>query len=552
MAIFYSVMANKKKILIGSVKKLIALKVPDKEIVVNLRDVGIDEKQAKNLIKLAKQTPSEKEVKKPESNPEPKPLPKPVAKEATPKVAEEKSLDQIKNELQKKDFVKDEKMSEGDKKSFFEKLVNRSAKEPSKKSKIDEIAEAIQPKVEGEKPKPVVEIPAPKPEPKSIEQKPIPAVVPKPVMPLPKSAAQPKSVVQPKPIPAQRTSSLDISKLWEKGILSSVNDKLKEIKEIKADVDIAIEKRADEVAKKEINKIQVLFDSQQSLFMEKVNAKLDEKGKEVEELIDKKIVEMKQTSSTLEKEMGDLEVNRKQYKDFISEMTTKLTELEHTKNKLVSGMNSELIKSKSEMQEFMDSSQSKVRDIDDRVNKTLEVGLSVIDGLKVDAETQLKDFAIKRSDDLNHDMREQLGELKDTKGAFENQIKENLAMLKEMKTTYESQIEGRLKRLDHLEAAIRKEFDPAMFKQQMNDLEGFKQQFVKVIETNVGKFNQAIQEINEQANQAESKINGQIRLIDKKMTELDEFEKTFAEEMGLSVEKAFEKKKQAKSKKKKK
>ncbi|MAG22261.1 MAG: hypothetical protein CL943_03075 [Candidatus Diapherotrites archaeon] len=545
-------MANKKKILIGSVKKLIALKVPDKEIVVNLRDVGIDEKQAKNLIKLAKQTPSEKEVKKPESNPEPKPLPKPVAKEATPKVAEEKSLDQIKNELQKKDFVKDEKMSEGDKKSFFEKLVNRSAKEPSKKSKIDEIAEAIQPKVEGEKPKPVVEIPAPKPEPKSIEQKPIPAVVPKPVMPLPKSAAQPKSVVQPKPIPAQRTSSLDISKLWEKGILSSVNDKLKEIKEIKADVDIAIEKRADEVAKKEINKIQVLFDSQQSLFMEKVNAKLDEKGKEVEELIDKKIVEMKQTSSTLEKEMGDLEVNRKQYKDFISEMTTKLTELEHTKNKLVSGMNSELIKSKSEMQEFMDSSQSKVRDIDDRVNKTLEVGLSVIDGLKVDAETQLKDFAIKRSDDLNHDMREQLGELKDTKGAFENQIKENLAMLKEMKTTYESQIEGRLKRLDHLEAAIRKEFDPAMFKQQMNDLEGFKQQFVKVIETNVGKFNQAIQEINEQANQAESKINGQIRLIDKKMTELDEFEKTFAEEMGLSVEKAFEKKKQAKSKKKKK
>jgi hypothetical protein len=55
--------ANKKKILIESVRKLINLKLPNEEIVSHLQDVGIEEKQARELIKLAKRAPGEMEEK---------------------------------------------------------------------------------------------------------------------------------------------------------------------------------------------------------------------------------------------------------------------------------------------------------------------------------------------------------------------------------------------------------------------------------------------------------------------------------------------------------
>ena len=47
-------MADKKKILIDGINKLLALKVPDEEIINNLRELNVPEKQARALIAEAR------------------------------------------------------------------------------------------------------------------------------------------------------------------------------------------------------------------------------------------------------------------------------------------------------------------------------------------------------------------------------------------------------------------------------------------------------------------------------------------------------------------
>ncbi len=488
-------MVDKKKILLDSVRKLIDLKVPDEEIVLHLKEVGVHERQARKLIRLAKQPQKEKEA---------------VEKKEKRAVEERKAAGLPKKEEieAKKPEVSSKKLSE-----LAKQISAQTAAEekPAEKKKPKEVKTKPEEKP-SEEAKPVLGAI------KALEEEKVPKIKPISV------AAPPEPSVKPE-------QAIDISKLWEKGILSSVDQRLREMKEIRQELDKVIAKKADEVAKKEINKVQVLFDSQQKLFLSKVNTELEKKGKEVEELVDQKIVEMKETSKELKKEMVLLEKKRQQYKEFMEDVDSKLTDLDETKNKLVREMNSELIRGKSSIQEFLDSANAKICEMDDRVNKTIEVGANVIEGLKADAEKKLQHMAIARSDELNKDVRDELNELRDTRLMFESHLKE------------------RLNSLDELQRAIQREFEPGMFRQQMTDLEIFKKQFVRVIETNVDKFNEAIQRLNEQAKTLEEQINKRVRLIDRKMKELDDFEKAFAEEMGLAVEKVFEKKKAKKKKK---
>ena len=545
-------MSDKKQILVESVRKLIYLKVPDEEIILHLKEVGINEMQARKLISLARQPPQSFQKKAPAPKPlEEKPVPKPVPKPAEPKPIPKPSP-------KKEEHSKLESIRE---RIFAKSYPIKQAPFP-KPNPLLEKPERFVPKpkpVEMAKPKPV-EIP------KKLVEKKEGKLAPKPVEPI-------SFVKKPEPKP-----HVDISVLWEKGILSSVEKRLAEIKEIKEDIDAAIATKADEVAEKEIKKIKILFESQQDLFLDKVNAQLEDKSKDIEQLIDQKIVEMREQSRVLQREMADLDKKRSQYKDFLEQADAKMSALEQTKANLVTEMNSELIKEKSQIQEFLDSSDTTTKELAERVNKTLEVGMSAIEGLKSDAEETLNNMVIHRSDKLNEEVKQKLEELKSLRSDWDQRMQEYLREISEMKEVvasgmeeevkqrirenvseemkkiemsreaYETQLSQRLNQLDALQQAVRKEFDPEKFRQEMSDLEVFKKQFVSVIEKNVSRFNQEISGINQQGKTIESEINKRIKLIDKKIAELEQFEKTFAKEMGIAVEKSFEKKKHKKPK----
>jgi chromosome segregation ATPase len=275
-----------------------------------------------------------------------------------------------------------------------------------------------------------------------------------------------------------------------------------------------------------------------------VDAKLESKSKEIEEILDGKIAELKKESASLKNELQLFQAKKIQHDEFMEKLNSELSQLDKTKNTLISEMNSELIKAKSANQEFLDGAQEKVAKLDERVNKTLEVGLDVIDGIKADAETNLKSLVGDKIKAMSTNSKDQTGELEDTKRAFEIQIREHMHKL----TTLEKDLKVKIEKLDRLHEKLESDFDPKTIKQQMGDLEMFKSQFVKVIEINVKKFNTSLQKINEQSKWLESQINKRMKLIDAKMKELDEFEENFAKEMGQVVEKGF-KKNSAKKKK---
>ncbi len=598
-------MVDKKKIVVDSVKKLVSLKLSDDEIIINLKEVGIGPRDARQIIREAKKQIAEDAAQKlppansipaakpaPAQAPTPKPAPVPLQKPMpSPKPVPSKPAPAKQSVEKKKSAM-----------NWLEERMGKT-KEGTKEEKLKtaEMVEQIseQQGVTEEKP-----APAPKPAPVEKSKEFFAANLPQKEEPAPKPAPVPAQAPTPKPT---SSTSVDLSKVWETGILASVDDKLIEIKKIRKEIDTVLTKKADEIAKKEVDKIQVLFESQQSLFLDKINTQLEAKEKELEVLIDEKIKQMKAISEDIAKQINAIEAAKQKHTEFLKDAESQLKEISETKNKLVSEMNSELIKSKSAQQESIDAANAKVRDIDERVNKTLEVGLSVIDGLKSGASRKLDEMVSTQLAELSKKIESKAGGMGDTEKALEMQIKEKLqevsrleaalktrieqtgklneealkglskqindridskeallnkrlevkaantgsaqkAMEAQIKEHFneilrlEKTLEERIAKIDKLEQAVKNDFDPATFKQQAEDFESFKKQFIKVIELNVAKFNKAIRVENEKAKALDEQTKKSAEFIDKKIAELEEFERTFAEEMGVVLEKGMGKK----------
>ena len=71
----------------------------------------------------------------------------------------------------------------------------------------------------------------------------------------------------------------------------------------------------------------------------------------------------------------------------------------------------------------------------------------------------------------------------------------------------------------------------------MNELNEFKAQFVEAIRQNAEKFNQGIKRLNHQEQVIERQFSLRTEKIDKKIAELDAFEKNFAKAIGSTGEK---------------
>jgi hypothetical protein len=90
--------------------------------------------------------------------------------------------------------------------------------------------------------------------------------------------------------------------------------------------------------------------------------------------------------------------------------------------------------------------------------------------------------------------------------------------------------------LGRLQKQISVEFKPEKFRQTMQELNEFKAQFVDAIKQNAESFNEGIKKLNQQSLVIERQFILRAEKIDKKIAELDAFEKSFAKEMGIAIE----------------
>jgi len=459
--IFSTAMPAKKEILLDSIKKLLSMNVSEEEIVENLAVVGVSKPEALTLIKEAKTPAPEQQHKQPlfgflkrEKKKQPE---KAVEGKAMPAAGQpsaiaaerEKATEQLADQIIER--VKEEKKETGEiirglgyeeeeKEVPAEKDWGKKEKmqadwekeeTPAGKGKWKEEAPADEWKAEtpaGEDGwEEAEEAPAVK-EKKEVPQK-------KPVVKEEKRRAlifaKPKATSQ-APIfakPKAAGQDQDLSKLWEKGILVTVNSKLQEMRQLRKDLDSILDAKIAAATKRELDKIKVLFDSQRALLVSKVDTELQQKANAFAQMIELKLRDMRSTAKEIESDIEKIRSEKQQRKEQESALTERLRDLEQTKQRITAEMGAELIKAKSELQRVLDEANKRLRTMDDRVNKTLQLQSEITEGLAKDAAAKIEERLQGSAAGLGREAAGQLDELRTSRAALETQIREKLALV---------------------------------------------------------------------------------------------------------------------------
>lgn len=304
------------------------------------------------------------------------------------------------------------------------------------------------------------------------------------------------SSLQPKNTNLSKDISNEMDTLWKKGIVVAVNSKLIEMKKLKEEVDSNISEKVDSSVKKEVAQLRVLLDSQRDLLIANNRAALEEKQKEISFIIDSKIIELKQANKQLSTNLAALELAKSEQKASLEQIKQMLEEARRTKAQLLVEMNSELIKSKSQAQAFLDNADKHLHELDNRVNRTLELQKNIADGMIEQAEQKIETLTLQKTGELVEDLEVRLNRLK----------------------------------------VIESEINPDLLVQKIKILDDFKKQFVETMKDNITQINVAIEEINKKNADLDQSITQKMLVIDAKVEELTKFEKNFTEIMNNLTE----------------
>lgn len=284
-------------------------------------------------------------------------------------------------------------------------------------------------------------------------------------------------------------SSPDFEELWKKGIVVAVNTKLAEMKQLKEDIDLRINQSVDEAMRKELYQLRVLMDSQKELLISSNKEALDQKQKEITFIIDSKIVELKQYNKNLLDTLKLMEELKKQQQSSVDEIKVALEEAKKIKAQLLIEVNSELIKTKSQAQAFLDSAANQLNQMDERVNKTLELERNIAEGMFSQAEQKIEQITITRADELIEKMEVELNKLQ----------------------------------------ATSKRISPDILDDKIRTLEKFRVDFIENMQKSLFQINSSIDELNKKNELAQKTLEEKTLAIDAKMEELTKFEKQFTQ-----------------------
>ncbi|MCX6801273.1 MAG: hypothetical protein NTZ73_03735 [Candidatus Diapherotrites archaeon] len=297
-----------------------------------------------------------------------------------------------------------------------------------------------------------------------------------------------KVVPQRKPSSLDAVSDNDIEQLWKKGIVIAINAKLSEMKKLKSDVDAVVDQKVDAAVRKETEKFKILLDSQKELIISSNTEALEEKLREIAFIIDSKIAELRQYNNELKSNLVTLEKTRRERDDALAQLTAAIDEVRRTKVQVISESNSELIRIKSQTQEFIDAADAHLKEMDDRIAKTLELEKNIAEGMLQEAEQRIDELAIQKAEGLIQEMEVELNKIK----AAEKQLS-----------------------LDTL-------------KQKIEILDEFKKQFLKNMEETLVRMNDSINALDQKNVDAERQIKERVLIFDAKIEGLEKFENEFA------------------------
>lgn len=329
-------MADKHQVLLDSVKKLVKLGVPDEEVVLHLKEVGIAEEEANRVLAEAKGLP--------------------VTVMNVPKSARG-VLETVKQEMQ-------EPVSPNAGSLEHRAFVSRSSVVAAKK------AETVE-----------------------------------------KSGFDFSSAPTEfkRSVPVERPTA-NLGGLWESGMLQTVTDRLEEMKRLRDDLEKVLDSKVDSAVKKEVQKMESLFESQQILLRAKMNAAIDSKTKEVTDLIDQKIAELKKMRDEKTNQESAIVIKGEMMQQLFSNLSEQSQALKKQQKDELAEFNAELLKDQSQFEALISDSKQKLIALEERASKTLELETNIIEGLVADSQSRIEHLTIQKVDELASEVRQSLTE----------------------------------------------------------------------------------------------------------------------------------------------
>ncbi|GEM_PF-1740077 len=323
--------------------------------------------------------------------------------------------------------------------------------------------------------------------------------------------------------------------LWERGILATVDSKVAKMEKLKTEIETIVEAKIAKAVEKQEKKFSAVFESQRVLTAEKTNQALDKKQKEFTEIVGSKIKELKSLNALGQEYFTKLESQKKFNESLLAIVDEKAKELSKAKSQIISEFNSEIMKVRSQFEDFLKDSENKRTELNERINRSLRLETEIVEGLLNDAKNKIDNLAISKTAELEKMIESKISsKTKDIQSLLDETGKKMQKSFDASKVAVDKSVKEFLD--------LQKEIDVDKIHATMEELTAYRKQFVSTIDKSVESFEKAKKELADLITKRESMVEKKVALIDVKMKELDEFEKGFAEEMGVAVEKLVKKK----------
>ena len=228
-------------------------------------------------------------------------------------------------------------------------------------------------------------------------------------------------------------SDKNITELWEKGILATVDTKLAEMQKIKDQLDEFIADKVNVIVDKEVKKIGTVMESQNALINNKIDTHLEQKSNEIKKVIEARAVQMEDLHAKVQKEVVKAEGEKRFNQELLNNLNEKLDGLDTIKSQMISDTNKSLIEMQSEYAEFLDKAKQQQQEMEGRLNRALQLESKITEGLLEDAKDKIQSLKLDKEHELSARVEEKINELDEmTKEVDPEGINSRLARMKEL------------------------------------------------------------------------------------------------------------------------
>lgn len=327
-------------------------------------------------------------------------------------------------------------------------------------------------------------------------------------------------------VPPAPQAPMATEKLWEKGILSAVDAKLAQMERLKKEIDDVLEARVQAHYDSMEKKLEALFDAQRELYKFKMDAQLTAKTKEVEDILDQKIDEIKTINLSTQEDLQRIKGQKMVIEDLAKELSDKSLALEATKKAIIDDTGQKLEDLQEKVDELIHDTETRMREVENRASKTLELEEKITSNLSVQMEEQANKIVEIKVEDLRMEIKKEIIELKklgadlaskDIQGVVE-EFKEMNEKMEKTKKGIDALVEQKTREVDQMLEKKLLDVDKIVNTKMETIVKEKEQTFTRKVDTQSMDVNSLKKELAQKLLETETRMQG-----------LDGFQKMFLE-----------------------